>query len=219
MTLYYYMKKILTLLLFVTLCANCCKAQQIYAEPMIGYQLDLNNSGKFKQFNTGLQCSFTKGKGYEFILQVQRSWPGSTVSADSSFTANPSFPLYAAAKKTILPSAFSFALGHRFAVAGRKTDNIFFLLFYTGLTSQHIAVSYDYDKNNYTVLNPDQTQHRTNLYIAGGAEYMHLFNKGRIFFQVTASSPPYGKSAYPSSFHFMGPLAFNAGYSLSLKKN
>lgn len=191
---------------------------QVYLEPFTGYQTDLN-SNDFKQINTGLQCSFKKSRGYEFVLQLQKSWPLNFVAADSSFTPNPALPVYASTKKTIRPAALSFAIGHRIKVAGKKTANIFSILIYTGITYQNIKVNYQYDKSNYTVLNPDKTQSRAGFFMSGGAEYMRQFKNGRIFFQLIAASPPVGKKIkYPSSFNFMAPLAFNAGYSIPFKK-
>lgn len=210
------MTKTSILIISLILLGACCKAQ-VYLEPFIGYQTDLN-SNDFKQVNTGLQCSFKKSKGYEFVLQIQESWAIPFIAADSSFTPNPALPVYASAKKTIRPKASSFSVGHRFVVAGKKTANIFSILFNTGITYQNIKVSYQYDKSNYTILNPDKTQSRLGLYISGGSEYMRLLTNGRIFFQLNVATPPFGKKIkYPSSFYFMAPLAINIGYAVAIK--
>ena len=212
------MRKIIPLLLVINLSAFNCIAQ-FYIEPVIGYQIDMNNS-RFIQINSAIQFAFKRSKRYEFILLVQRSWPLSHVSSDSSFTANPSLPLYAAAQKTILPGAFSFSAGHRFVVAGKNSVNKLSLLINTGLTAQKIKVSYGYDKNNYTILNPDKTQNRLSVFVSGGVEYMRLLKSGRLFFQINVSSPPAGKSfKYPSSFQLMAPINFSAGYSIPIKKS
>lgn len=212
------MKKILTLLLPLQLLAHYGKAQ-VFAEPFIGWQTDLNGN-QFKQLNTGLQLSLKKSSSYELILQLQKSWPIKMVSRDSAFTTNSSLPLYAEAGKTIKPAMSSVALGHRIAVAGKKTDNVLFIIINTGITYQRIEVNYGYDKSNYTILNPDKTQAVTGLYLSGGVEYMRLIKNGRLFFQLSLAPAPLGKEMnYPSSFHFIAPLAFNAGYSFTIKKN
>lgn len=205
--------------MIAALFADYCKAQ-IYIEPVVGYQIDLNSTKRFQQINTAVQCSFKQSKGYEFILQLQKSWSLQFVSNDSSFTPNPALPVYANAKKTIRPLASLLALGNRITVAGKNSNNIFSVVLYTGLMSQKIAVSYQYDKNNYTILNPDKTQLRVGIFISGGIEYMRLIKTDRVFFQLNVATPPYGKKInYPSSFGFMAPLSFNAGYSILIKKN
>ncbi len=210
------MTRTTTLFISLMLLGTYCKAQ-VYIEPFIGYQIDLT-SNDFKQVNTGLQCSFKKSKGYEFVLHLQESWAIPFIASDSSFTTNPALPVYASAKKTIQPKATSFSVGHRFVVAGKKTANIFSILFNTGITYQNIKVSYQYDKSNYTILNSDKTQSRLGFYISGGAEYMRLLTSGRIFFQLNVATPPFGKKVkYPSSFYFMAPLAINIGYAVAFK--
>jgi hypothetical protein len=152
-------------------------------------------------------------------FQLQKSWPLPYVSNDSSFSTNPTLPVYASAKKILRPSATSFAVGHRLKVVGKKSVNIFSLIAYTGLTAQKINVNYTYDKNNYTILNPDKTQKRISVFLSAGAEYMHLLKNSRFFIQLIFSTPPIAKKInYPSSFNFLAPLSFNAGYSIQLKK-
>lgn len=214
------MRKIISLLIVFNLVSGFCFAQ-VYIEPVVGYQFDLNNSkNKFKQINTGLQLSLKTTKVYEVIFLLQKGWSVASVSNDSSFSLNPSLPLYANAEKTIRPSSFSFSVGHRFVIAGKKSNDIFSILLNTGITYQKISVGYNYDKNNYTILNPDQTQKRWAAFISAGVEYMRLLKTGRLFGQINFSSPPTGKKInYPSSFKFMAPLSINAGYSILLKKN
>ena len=211
------MKKILILLIILQTIAHYAKAQT-NVETFLGWQRDLKG-GDFKQLNTGVQFSFKESLDYEFILQLQRSWPVELVSNDSAFTPNTDLPLYASAKKSIRPAANSFALGHRIAVAGKKTANIFFIIIYTGIRFQRIAVEYEYDRDNYTVLNPDKTLTRAGIYLSGGAEYMRVLKNGRLFCQLTASTESLQrKKKYPLSFSSMAPLAFNAGYSFHIKK-
>lgn len=192
---------------------------QIYIEPILGYQVDINNHSRFTQFNTGVQATFNKGKNYELVFRIQKSLGISYRSMDSSFTANPSLPLYSVANKTIIPGVCYFSIDHRFKLNRNKNKNQFSFLLLTGLTAQKITVTYQYDKENYTILNPDLTQKWTNLFVGAGIEYMRLIKENRLFIQLTISSPAAGsKIKYPSSFSFMAPLAFNAGYSILIKK-
>ena len=212
------MRKIIPLLLVINLSAFNCIAQ-FYIEPVIGYQIDMNNS-PFKQINSAVQFTFKKSRKFELSFKLERSWPVSVISFDSAFTANPSLPLYTIAKKTILPGAFTFSAVNRFAVYGIHTSNIFFVLVSSGFTAQKIRISYQYDKNDYTILNPDKTQDRVSLFLSCGVEYMRLLKNGRLFFQLNVCTPPAGKSIkYPLSFKFMAPLNFNTGYSIPIKKS
>jgi hypothetical protein len=212
------MKKIIPLIIALNFFAAYCIAQ-VYIGPIIGYQIDLNNKKRLNQINSAIQFDWKVSKYYGMIFQLQKGWPLPYISSDSSFSSNPALPVYASAKKTIRPSAISFAIGHRIMVKGKNSANIFSFIAYTGLTAQKIAVSYSYDKNNYTILNPDQTKKRISGFLSAGVEYMHLLKNGRFFTQLIFSTPPVGKKIkYPSSFNFLVPLSFNAGYSIPLKK-
>jgi hypothetical protein len=212
------MKKMFFLVINLNLITAYCKAQ-IYIEPVVGYPLDLNNHNKFKQINTAVQCSFRKNRHYELILLLQKTLPLKYLSSDSSFSLNPALPIYANAQKTIRASNLSLAVGHRLTIVGGKTDNIFFAILYAGLNIQRFAVHYKYDKNNYTILNPDKTLNIGGLYISGGFEYMRKLKNGRFFTQLVIASPPSRKLKYPASFGFMAPVSLNAGYSILIKKS
>ena len=196
-------------------------AAQFHIEPIAGYQLDMNNKEhKFSMINSAIQLCWKASQHYEFILQFQKSWPVTKTLSDSSFTLNPALPVYTNAIKKIDPSSWSLAIGHRFIVTSPKSNNILSILLYTGFANQKIAVAYQYDKNNYTILNPDQTQQRSGVFISGGIEYMRQLKTGRLFLQATIGTMPSGGKIPPySSFDFITPLSFNVGYSVPVKKN
>jgi hypothetical protein len=189
---------------------------QVYIAPLAGYQLNLRNA-RFSQFVTGLQGSIATDDHTELILQVQRAWPRSVRSTDSAFSPNPTVPLYTAANKTLQPSAIAIAFGGRTRLAKIGTQDAINVVALLGVKWEKIAVSYLYDKANYTILNPDQTQRRTGLYGSVGAEFKHAIAKGYLFAQILLSTAPIGrKDRYPSSFNFVVPLSFNIGYSIHL---
>lgn len=192
---------------------------QIYMEPYAGFQMDMNNtSPHFKQVNSGIQISFKSKGSYELAMQLQHSWPLSYKSADSAFTPNPALPLYVNASKKIQPSSTSFAVMHRVAVAGKNTAHTLYAVLGTGVVYQKIKVSYTYDKTNYSILNPDKTMDRINVYAGIGILYIQQLKKGRFFAELDFNTPPVGpKIKYPSSFKFMAPAALNAGYSFKIK--
>lgn len=192
---------------------------QTFAEPLVGYQKDLNNKPSFAHVNAGIQLAFKKNNHYEFLLQLQKSLPLSQAGIDSAFTPNTALPLYIGANKTIKPSIFSLAVGHRFKITDSKKTTGLFILLYTGLSFQKMKVEYKYDKENYSILNPDKTLSKSGVYISTGIEYMRSLKNGRLFLQLCISTEPLTRiTAYPASFHFMAPLAMNLGYSLPIKK-
>lgn len=192
---------------------------QIFVEPVIGCQVDVNNKPGMKQWNTGLQFAFVKNKS-EFLIILQKSHPVSSASFDSSFTTNLALPLYNPVQKQISPSSFSFALSWRKPIIGSREKQHLSLLTSAGISRQKISVAYNYDKNNYTILNPDKTLKATGLILAIGTEYMLPVKTGRFFLQIIITSPPLGiEINYPSSFRYIAPLSFNAGYSIEIKKH
>jgi hypothetical protein len=191
---------------------------QIYIEPILGYQKDLNNRN-FHQLNTGIQSAFKLSKSYELIFQVLKSWPNSSSGKDSSFSLNPNLPLSAPAGKTFRPSTFAITIGNRIRLWDNSTGNMLNLLLNLGFCDQSIEVKYNYDKSNYTILNPDQSLDRTGVFLGGGLEYMRILKSGRIFIQLTFSTPPVAdKINYSNSYNLLAPMAINVGYSFKLPK-
>ncbi len=211
------MRKALSLLIILYL--NCQRsAAQIFIEPLVGYQVDVNNKPGLNQWNTGVQFVFKKAKHHEFLLQVQKSWPISSLSYDSSFTTNPALPIYAPAQKKISPGILSFILSERIKIIGTEKTGYLFLPFSMGISTQKIIVDYNYDKTNYTILNPDETLKTTVLVLGTGLEYLKPIKKGRLFVQVHVTAPISSGLSYPFSFRRISPLSFNFGYSFQLKK-
>jgi hypothetical protein len=212
------MNKVTALLIGILFVCNC--DAQFYIEPILGYQKDLNKNSKLKQLNTAINICWKVGPKYELILQVQRSWPSSYKSTDPAYTTNPALPVYAAANKSISPSALSLLIGHRIKLAGRSGNNSLFVNLSAGVSDQQIKVDYSYDKNNYTILNPDKTVKETGLYLSGGIEYMRNLKTGRIITQLLFGGFIHEEINYPNSFYFLVPFSFNVGYSIPIfKKN
>jgi hypothetical protein len=189
------MKKTLLLLLIILALFPKSSFSQIYIEPFAGYQKDLNNH-KDDLINSGVQIAFKK-KNYELLFQIQKDWPQKLHSSDSSFSVNPGFPLYSPAEKEVSTYSWSLAMGNRFKIAGKKTKNSLFIKFYTGIMYQKTKVNYQYDKTDYVILNPDQTQNSIGPFISGGLEYMRQIGNGRLFFDLNFSSPPGDKYHSP----------------------
>ncbi len=207
------------LLLFILLTFHRCNCfSQTYIEPLSGYQSDIANHGKFHQINSGIQLSFKKSSRYELIARIQKSWGLPYHSVDSSFTANSTLPLYEPANKTIISEAWYLSLDHRFILKSKGKNHQFSILLLTGISGQIFKVNYKYDKVDYAILNPDQTQKTGGVSIGTGFEYMRLFKNDRLFFRLTIDAPLMGEITYPSSFKPMSLLAFNAGYSFLIKK-
>jgi len=99
---------------------------QYYIEPIAGNSIDLNNKDyKFKQINSAIQFSWHTKSKHEWMLRVQRGWPLSVTSNDSSFSLNPAVPVYSAVKKDLHPASLSLAAGVRLKVAEINSFNNF----------------------------------------------------------------------------------------------
>lgn len=199
----------------------CCNNSfsQTYIEAFTGYQKDINNRKyNFNMINSGLQISWKKSRTYELFVQIQRGWALKNSSPETFYTASPSLPLTSNGIKTISPSTATFSLGHRFTVTGKNFNGSINILLQAGLAYQKIKVSYNNDKQNYTVLNPDNTQRKSGYFIATGIEYSKQLTKGRIFFQTLIGPQPwFGRLPKNISFNMMAPLSLNAGYSYMIK--
>ncbi len=199
----------------ITISAARCYAQT-YIEPIVGYQIDINKNSKFHEAGLGLQAAFRLRKSYELIAKIERSIGFHVHGSDPSFTTNISLPLYTSAAKTIKPAVWYISVDHRFILNPQNKKELFSILLHTGLTFQKITVSYQYDKSNYTILNPDQTQKANSLFIGTGFEYMRLYKYDRLFVQLTIDTAPAANSF--SSFSFIAPLALHVGYSIAINK-
>ncbi len=221
MFLAFCMRKFFTLLLTMLFFTGSCFAQ-LFVEPIVGYQTDLDTHPyKYSMINTGVQFAFKYKRHYELLVKVQQSWGQTSHYSGNAFTTNPALPPTIEVQNSIKPSVFSFAIGHRFKIPPEKAgrSNVFSILLYTGVAHQKIAVDYDYDKANYIVLNAEQTQQRWGVYISAGLEYMRKFENGRLFVQSLITSPASGSSTQEySSLGFNSLLSFNAGYSFMLQQ-
>jgi hypothetical protein len=183
-------------------------------EPLFGYQIDQGNNGKFNGFSGTVNCYWEHSDKYDVGFQVQNTITRQYHSMDSSFTANPSLPLYAPANKTITAKFFSISFGNRFKLVEWNKHNMLDLILNIGLAFVTMDVSYSYDKTNYTILNPDESTTTAGLNLTPGVEYMRQFKKGKIIVQASISGIIYGRMRYPNSFVYFDPATFNIGYSI-----
>lgn len=192
---------------------------QVYVEPIIGYQIDMTNHPRLNQLNTSVQFAF-KTKRSELLLTLQKSWGLNRFSTDSSFTLNPALPLYSPAQKKMTPNSFSFLITRRSFLFGNRNGQHMFFLASIGMEHQQIKVQYNYDKNDYVILNPDKTIQQTSINLETGLEYMLPLKNGRFFTQMKIILVEgVRKLNYPISFHYPAPLTINVGYSFLLKKH
>jgi hypothetical protein len=210
------MKRVLLFLLSLLLVQNAFA--QFSLEPYFGYQKDINNSRyHFSQVNTGLQFSYALSKSSDLLLQIQASWPNTTNRTDSLFTTNPALPLYFTADNTIKPRSWYFGIGQRFNLKEWQHKHTLYGVYYTGINLQKITVHHPQAKDDYTILNPDQSSQKTGPYLSGGIGYKRSITGGQLLAQLTLSTEPLGKDgpAY-ATYNFLAPLALNVIYSIKL---
>jgi hypothetical protein len=197
---------------------------QTYIEPFLGYRanqstkLNDNPAVTLKQIYTGIQLSKLKRDTYEYAFQLSIGIPIAEKGSDSSFTLNTNLPLYASANKTIkVFSIFSYFI-QKYKLIGFKNNDKINVLVNTGLAYRSIKVSYNTDKNNYVILNPDKTQNVFGASLGFGFQYTHSFKKNRFFIQADIDFPLIRqKNKYFTSFKTLVPLTVIAGYSFEIK--
>lgn len=200
---------------------------QKYVEPFVGYKINKgqNVNGApaltIKQLCVGVQVA-SINKRFENVFQFNIGLPITKKLLDSSFTLNPTLPLFKTATKSInIYSANVNFLQKFILVRFSKFDNLNFLL-NTGLQYQLINVRYDNDRVNYVILNPDKTLNRFGVVLGVGINYTHYLPKGRIFVQTDAYLPAItARNKYPTQLKSMASVHFIAGYSIpfKIKKN
>jgi hypothetical protein len=206
--------------LFITCLLFCnCGQSQVYLEPFTGYAIDVRPKQNLHTINTGLQITFSNKSGYALSTGFINGFGVRRKSEDSSFTSNPSLPIYANAAKTTHSSFFGIYVnnGFRLFKIGDHQSVHFNLSF--GLRLQRIKVNYKLDSPDYIVLNPGAEARRFGPYAGTGFEYLYKLKKGRIFFQTTVVTPSLGRrNEQPDRFSISVPLSFNMGYSFEIKK-
>ena len=212
------MKLLLTILLSLLFFTKL--QAQFYLEPIVGFQVDLNNNGKYKGINSGVNFDWRVNRRFELLFQMQRTNPFIKKSNDSAFTTNPALPVYSPEAKKISINQLTFSVGVRLKIAGWKNKNSVYVLLNLGGGDGHVNVKYNYDKTNYTILNPDQPHQYAGLYFSHGLEYLHQLNNGaRWFAQMHISALTQSRYDYPNSFNSYIPLTFNVGYSIPIKRS
>ncbi|MBX9784517.1 MAG: hypothetical protein K2X48_14605 [Chitinophagaceae bacterium] len=208
-------KTILTVALFISIKSFA----QTYLEPFAGISYDLRNKQHFTLVNTGMAISFKTNSFYEFSAGVIKKWGTNKKSTDSAFTTNISLPVSAIAEKIYQPSAFDLFINNRFTILKSNNINSLNLILLFGISIQRVKVSYNYNKNDYTVLNPEISIAGTGFFAGTGIEYMKQIKKGRLIAQLSVATLPVTKKQPAiNSFRLLAPLSLNIGYSIPLSK-
>lgn len=208
------------ILLLAYLLAAHISFAQWFAEPLVGFRQDMNNTD-LHMFNAGVQLAWKTSRYYELLFLVQRSLPSAIKYQQAAFTSNTALPLSVNVQKTLSPSAFNVAIGNRFFMAGKHSANKLMAKVYAGYMSQVITAEYsEYDKTNYILLNPDKQLKVDGVFLAFGFEFIRSLGNNRVFAAIDFSTPPSGQKPadYPNSFRRMAPFTINLGYSIAISK-
>lgn len=210
------MRNTLLLLCFLSFTASNA---QVYLEPYTGYAIDVRPKQNLHSFNTGIQITFSKKPNYGFSAGVINGFGIKRKGEDSSFTSNPSLPIYAKAPKTIQTGFTGIYINNRFRLIKIGEKHSVHLNFQMGLRLQKLVVTYSLNSSDYVVLNPGANAERLAVYAGSGFEYLYTLKKGRVFFQTNVITPSLRrKREQPDRLNLPVPLSFNAGYSFELKK-
>ena len=198
---------------------------QNYIEPFLEFRTNksiekTNNPAVIlHQIYTGIQLSKIKSHRFEYAFQLGFGLPISHKRADSSFTLNTNLPVYMKANKTISVFSTSIYYVQKYLLVDVKEKDKLNFLINTGFTYRNLKITYDYDKTNYTILNPDKTQSLLGVSVGMGFQYTHIIKNNRLFIQAYMDFPLIRpKTNYPGVLKTIVPLTTAIGYSLKQKK-
>lgn len=210
------MRNILLYLLLFIFCKT--SIAQTYLEPIVGYAADAREKQNLSMINTGLQVSLAKKSGFEFSMGVIHGFGIKRNGSDSSFTLNPSLPVYSNAAKTVQAEFSGIFTNYRFKLFKTGINQYINFNFITGIRLQRVLVNYRLSHPDYIVLNPETNYKRFGLYVGAGLEYVYVLENGRIIFQSNILNPSVRRRKEKiNSFNQHVPLNFNIMYSIKLK--
>lgn len=210
-------KRLLIFALFIHVNAQ----SQNSIEPYIGISSDQENNYKFKQANIGLQLVVLDHKVYNMLFTFQGGLPvNKSTGIDKAYALNSELPLVADAYRETKVSSFSFGFMHRFKVATWQQKNSVSLFVSTNFLHQHIKTDYEYNKTEYTILNPHRNYKKNGFNLNFGVMYAYWLNNGhRLFAQGVVSTPATNKSSDDlHGYKSIAPIALHLGYAIKFKK-
>lgn len=192
---------------------------QTYIEPFLGYAADIREKQNLHMVNSGVQLSFSKKSDFEFVLGICHSLGIKRKGSDSSFTLNPTLPVYSNAPKKIHAEFSGIFSGFRAKMIKIRASQYINVNFLAGIRFQRVVVDYKLNSPDYIVLNPETNAMRFGLYVGSGLEYVYHLKKNRIIFQTNIVSPSIRRrNENANSFNLPVPLNFNIMYSVPLRK-
>ena len=216
------MKQTILYILFLFLLTSRSFSQK-FIEPVLGLVSNTKVSDgievNLKQITVALQICNTHKKTYENGFKLDVGLPIAFKSNDISFTLNPALPLNKTAIKSVKKTSISLTFFQNFKLFSITKKDKFSFLLNSGVSFHKISVSYDYDKINYVVLNPDKTFQQSGVYLGTGFQYLYALKQGRIFLQSVLNFPLITKkNNYPTSYKGLFSPTINVGYSITLNK-
>ncbi len=212
-------KALTVLWLMAAILYNGRTAAQIALEPYIGYSIDTDNREHFSQINTGVQLAVINKPVYKMLVGIQGNFPlFPFAGTDQAFALNPDLPLTSIAKRKTSAQALSLLLSHRWKIGNRYKLNGFSAVLHVGIAEHTIRVRYyGYDKDHYTVLNPQTVQKHGGVFLGAGIHYDRKFYNSRLFAQLTINSPLLTRLD-KHDYKTLTPLSLNVGYGFDIGK-
>jgi len=197
-----------------------CRAQHTI-EPYIGYNVDVNNKGAFSQFNIGLQYPMINKPTYQMLIGARVGLPlNRQAGVSAAYTFDQTLPLRTDVDYTTQWHAYSILFENRFRVASwANHKNNISLIINIGFTHQRISAKHgSYNRDKYTILNPQRTATTTGAFVGSGIQYKRATPAGHFFLQLNFASPPIAKRL--DSYYYNSPasLGLYMGYIINFKK-
>ncbi|MFT3749239.1 MAG: hypothetical protein QM768_13020 [Agriterribacter sp.] len=190
-------------------------------EPCVGYSIDLANKPAFSQANIGLQYPVINHRVYQLLIRVQGGLPLNNQSGiDAAYTPDPALPLSVTAAHKAKWHSAALIIGNRFKLISWAGKNTISPFANAGIAYQKINVVYDnYNKEQYTVLNPHRDLKKFGLCIGGGIQYKRNLGAGAVFLHAEVLSSPVVDSLNNYHYKLPVPLSINIGYVVEFKKS
>lgn len=194
------------------------KAQRAL-EPYIGYGIDVNNKPFLSQASFGLQYPLINKPIYQLLICITGGLPiNKNSGSNQAYASDPAYPLSKnMGYETKLYSAMLY-IGNRFKVISWSKSSISVFVS-AGVGRQRIQVNHEaYDRDKYTILNPQQSFNVENLLMGGGLQYKYHLSAGYLFVQPETSSILFVKKSELNHFRQPVILSVNFGYGIEFKK-
>lgn len=206
-------------IIFITLTLNATAQSSLSFSS--GISADVNNKLSIYHVPLSLQWKPGKKENSPFFVEADYYIPVAGKRNADAYTLNQLLPQHVNLTETIRSGIFTLAIGFRIHLYSAESKSFYLNLLPVGICSQTFKINYkNYDRQNYEVLNPDESRDFTGF--VSGLAFVYNFHKTtkNMFFMLHIQSPliAYDMNKYPVSYKTVAPLKFTYGYNFYYNK-